>query len=70
MIFCFHFLIYILLKQLKHSNIIFLIIKENVFLLFFIKSTLILYDISITKLKISRLLDFAIMDYKIQEAIF
>lgn len=59
-----------LLEQPKHSDIIFLIVTENVFSIFSAEFILMLRDISIIKLQISITLHFAVMDYKVQGATF
>lgn len=45
-------------------------LSENVFLVFPVKSILTMHGISITRLQISIMPGFAIMDYKVQRAIF
>lgn len=65
-----YLLIYILLKRPKRLEITFLILLKNVFLVFLAKSTLTIYNISITRLQIPITPGFAVTDYMIQEATF
>ncbi len=60
----------ILLKMSQHSEIAFLMLPENVFLVFLAKSTLTMYDSSVTRLQILMMLGFTITDYKVQGATF
>lgn len=59
-----------LLKQLKHLEIMFLMVVKNIISVFPTKSTLILRDISVTRLQIPIMLGFAVTDYKVQGTLF
>lgn len=45
-------------------------LPENMFSVFLAKSTLTMYDISVTRLQILMMPDFAVTDFKVQEVTF
>lgn len=59
-----------MLKQAKRLEIIFPLLLENVFPVFLVKSTLVMYCRSIARLPISMMPGFTITKYKIKRVIF
>ncbi len=57
-------------KRPQHSGIVFSMLPENVFPIFPAKSTLTRRGISVTRLQIPIISEFAVTDYKSQEATF
>lgn len=60
-----HLPIYILLEQTHTLDINFPMLPEKMFLILLVKSTIPMQDISLTRLQIPMMPDFAVLEYKV-----